>query len=111
MFSWVSEEAWAPTGRRRGSSSWAYENGREWGAAMLIALAFFFFFLLLNLSVCDLTQSLLQEKGLEVEKLECCKTWLSQHVLSTPDRTSPLPSLAPPEPTSHKPLAQSVLLL
>lgn len=40
MFSWVSEEAWAPAGRRRGSSSWEYGNGREWGAVMLIGALF-----------------------------------------------------------------------
>lgn len=49
----------------------------------LLSLAFFFiFFLVVNMSVCVRTRSLLQGKGLEVEKLECCgKTWLSQHVL------------------------------
>lgn len=77
----------------------------------LLSLAFLLFFLVLNLSICDLTRSLLQGKGLEVEKLECRgKTWLSQHALGTPDRTSPLPSLAPTEPTGHKALAQFVLL-
>lgn len=40
MFSWVLEEAWAPAGRRRGSSSWEYGNGREWGAVMLIGALF-----------------------------------------------------------------------
>lgn len=77
----------------------------------LLSLAFFLFFLVLNLSVCDLIWSSLHGKGLEVEKLECCgETWLSQHALGTPDRTSPSPSPAPTEPTSHKPLAQSVSL-
>lgn len=77
----------------------------------LLSLAFFSFFLVLNLSICDLTWSLLQGKGLKVEKLECRgKTWLSQHALGTSGRTSLSPSLAPTEPTGHKPLAQFVLL-
>lgn len=51
-----------------------------------------------------------------MEKLECRgKTWLFQHAPGTPDRTSPLPSPAPSQPTDHslihKPLAQFVLLL
>lgn len=64
-----------------------YGNGREWGVTMLVGTpfsCFFIFFLVLNLSVCDLIQSLLQGKRLEVEKLECRKTWLSQHALGTP---------------------------
>lgn len=70
----------------------------------LLSLAFFSFFLVLNLSICDLTWSLLQGKGLEVEKLECCgETWLSQHALGTPGRTSLSPSLASTEPTGHIP--------
>lgn len=78
------------------------------GSFLLIS---FYFFLVVNLGVCVLTRSLLQGKGLEVEKLECCgKTWLSQHALGTPDCTSPSPGLAPTEPTGHKPPAQSVLL-
>lgn len=77
----------------------------------LLSLAFLLFFLVLNLSVCDLTWPLLQGKGLEVEKLECCgKTKLSQHTLGTPDHNSTSPSLALTEPTGHKPLVQFLLL-
>lgn len=86
------------------------------GAPFSCFLFIIFFLLCFNWSVCDLAWSLLRGKALEVEKLECHgKAWLLQYALGTPDRTSPLPSPAPSQPTDrsliHKPLAQFVLLL